>query len=130
MSISTEYLERVKIKKELANNNQLAKHFGVTRQRIDAYYNKGNRLNLEMAYNVADALGIDMKEIAVNLKKEAAKTEEEKNFWREKLENILTLNVQNTLLYIFITSMNQDNYASRIIKHAFFQSVHPAHKIY
>ncbi len=90
MTVSTDYLELVKKKHGLINQNQLAVFFDVTRQSINHYYSEKRNFDIAMLLKVSKALEIDIEEIALKLCIEQARTEKIKTYWEKEYNNFLS----------------------------------------
>lgn len=88
MSTATDYLDKVIKKYNIKSKNQLAIFLNTSRQRINGYYNQGNKFDLEMTLMVADALEINMDEIAIKQGYELHKNGKNGDFWKKKLKDI------------------------------------------
>lgn len=90
MSVSTDYLNIAKSKFDLKNQNQLAIFFDVTRQSMNHYYSGKRNFDIAMLLKVSEALEVPVEEIGIKLCIEHARTEKNKNYWRNKLDDYLS----------------------------------------
>ena len=104
MSISTEYLNKVKEKYNLANNNQLANFLNqfldTSPQGINNYYKRGSEFNMEMTFLIADLLDISTEEIIAKISREKAKSGKNREFWEKKLKGIITIFIINLVVFM------------------------------
>lgn len=83
MKTTLDYLNQViKQQTEITNDNQLALFLGITRQAIHQYKN-GQNMSVLVAIKVARCLSLNPLETVSATLCAQAKTEEEKQFWRD-----------------------------------------------
>lgn len=86
MKTTLDYLNQVIKKQEvIENDNQLARHLGITRQAIHQYKN-GQNMSVLVAIKVAFALEIHPLEPVAATLFAQAKTEIERDFWLAEYE--------------------------------------------
>lgn len=82
MKTCIDYLDAVKAKKHFSSDYQLAKFLGETQSRLSNYRHRNTAFDDEMAFKVAQVLGIDPVEIIIAANLQRAKRPEQKEFWQ------------------------------------------------
>ncbi|OLQ71223.1 transcriptional regulator [Photobacterium proteolyticum] len=70
MTYTIELLEKVKAKYDLGSDYQLAKKLGVSSARVSNWMKRKNAMDWEVAFQVADLLGIDDQKVVYGLLKD------------------------------------------------------------
>jgi len=92
LNATIKYLELLKEKYNLENQNQIAKFLNVHRNRINHYYRERRQLDSYTSAIVSDLLNLNFKNVIAEIQKDAAKSEEEKNYWVNHLKSSNSVN--------------------------------------
>jgi transcriptional regulator with XRE-family HTH domain len=88
---TNDYLDAVRVKRDLPSDYAAAKLLGITRQTISGYRNGGKQFDDAIACRVAEVLGIHPGLVMLDMHRERAKTPQERSVWKEVFEGFLTL---------------------------------------
>ena len=87
---TTEYLDAVKAKLDLASDYALSKVLGITRESVSALRTGKNCMGIETCMKVAEILSIDEHVVYSDAQLERAKTPELLHFWQAVSEKFST----------------------------------------
>jgi len=88
MNSTIKYLELLKEKYNLKNQNQIAIFLKVRPSRIGNYYQETRHFDTYMTSRVCDLLNLNFKNVIAEIQKDAAKSEEEKVYWNSHLKAV------------------------------------------
>lgn len=88
---TNEYLDAVRVKRELPSDYAVAKLLGITRQTISGYRNGGKQFDDAIARRVAEVLGIHPGLVMLDMHRERSKTPEDRSVWQEIYKGFRTL---------------------------------------
>jgi DNA-binding XRE family transcriptional regulator len=83
MKTTIEYLDAVKLERQLPSDYALAKLLGVSHTSVIAYRSGRSALGIEVSMLVGEILGIDGHAVYANGQIERAKNSAQSDFWRD-----------------------------------------------
>ncbi|WP_413114081.1 transcriptional regulator [Thaumasiovibrio sp. DFM-14] len=70
MTYTIELMEMVKARFAIESDYKLAQKLGVSRSRVSLWRNERNGMDWDVAFHIADMLGIDDQKVVINLLKD------------------------------------------------------------